>query len=757
MSNIFTELKRRNVFRVAVAYTVISWLLIQVADILTPALRLPESLISAITLILLLGFIPALLFSWAYEITPEGIKKESDVDRAHSVTGHTAKKLDIITLFSVIGLAGLIIWQQMAPQKIQSDSVTEAPVNNEPASSVPVTNPPEMVEVTAHDKTTETLNKPAKVISNKSIAVLPFTNMANDPKNEPFTLGLHDDLLTHLSKISALKVISRTSVMEYKNTTKKIKDIADELGVANILEGGVQKAGNQMRLNVQLIDANTDEHLWAEIYDRELTTENIFKIQTEVSEHIAAALKAQLTEQESKSLAKIPTNNLQAYNNYLAGQQLLEKRTGPALKEALALYERAASLDPNYTQAYVGQAIALRLLNEYSDMSVSESQKRSAPLLAKALELDPLSAMAHLANASYLDEKQEYKKAEEAYKHSISLNPNIAQAYHWYGHMLRVDLGRAQEALTMHRKAAELDPLSSVILANVGWSLRSNGHNEEALLKFEKVHQTDSKYPGSFNGLAWLNDDVGNYARAIIEQTKAVNLDKGNILNRTWLFFHYMSIGDTDSAKAVLGESKNISPSYMSLPSQESLLDMIAGEYLSAQNRIQEFVTKYPNNLSYKVYLARYSAVNNNCTLSAEVSKDINPEKFAIDYQSNSSVIYQDLILAWCLKQTEEFATYEQLITSISKIVKDAPMRLDGFFHKVGLLAVQDKPTEAAKAYAEVIDSNRTRGWYWIDHLPLYDEMRKEPVFIQAHEQLMKNLAEQRELLKQLTTTENTP
>ncbi len=734
------ELKRRNVVRVAVAYAVIGWLLLQIADILTPALLLPDWIISAITLVLILGFIPAMLFSWAYEITPEGIKKEKDVDRDNSITAHTAKKLDIVTLFAVIGLAGLIVWQQMFPSSnnvLDDNSITPQVVENNQETAEP---PAQVAPITS--------------VSDKSIAVLPFANMANDVANEPFTLGLHDDLLTHLSKISALKVISRTSVLQYKDTTLPIKQIASELGVANILEGGVQRAGNQIRLNVQLIDANTDEHLWAEIYDRELTTENIFKIQTEISQQIAAALKAQLTEQESKSIAKIPTTNLEAYDAYIAAQQLIEKRTGPALKEALALYQKATTLDPNYVDAYVGQAIAYRLLNEYSDLNPIESQALSEPVIAKALELDPLSAKAHLVNAALLDEKGNFNEAEKEYLYSISLNPNIAAAYHWYGHMLRVDLGRASEALEFHRKAAELDPLSSVILVNVGWSLRSNNFMEEALVQFEKVHQADPKFPGAVNGLAWVNDDLGNYAKAVIEQTRAVNLDQGNILNRFWLLLHYLNINDIESATSVLEESKTISPNYVNIPWQEFLLAMNNGDYLTPKRQFLNIVEGSPDRIN-RNSLAVIAGLNRDCTLSLEQWQQTSPNKFRQNYQSNAAEVFNDLSIAWCLQEVNRAEESNKLLSAIEKIIQIGPTDTQGFFQKMGYLAVSGNSSQAAQVYADIVKSKRTRGWYWVDHLPQYNDMRQEAAFIQARQQLMKDLKEQQQLLGQLTNPDS--
>ena len=275
--SLFSELKRRNVFRVGIAYLIGGWLVIQVADIVLENIGAPAWVMQVILLLLVLGFVGAVFFSWAFEVTPEGLKLESEVDRSQSITGMTGRKLDrSITVMLVVAL-GYFIWEsRVAERGAEPPTVTEEVVAAEA---------PEAVETVATDK---------------SIAVLPFDNRSSRGEDEYFTEGIHDDLLTNISKIGSMRVISRTSVMEYKDTTKNLRDIAQELGVANILEGGVQRSGNQVRINVQLIDAATDDHLWAEIYDRELTAENLFTIQSEISIAIAEALHATLSPEDQE-------------------------------------------------------------------------------------------------------------------------------------------------------------------------------------------------------------------------------------------------------------------------------------------------------------------------------------------------------------------------------------------------------------------------------------------------------------------------
>ena len=740
--SLLAELKRRNVIRVAVAYLVISWLVVQVIGVLLPMFDVSASFQRGVVLLLVVGFFPTIFISWAYELTPEGLKKEKDVDTSNSDTSQTAKKLDLITIASVVGIAALIGWQQLSrpetsakPQTGLTEPVTEA----EAPTLVPIPQEP-------------------TTVSNKSIAVLPFSNMSNKQENLPFTLGLHDDLLTHLSKISALKVISRTSVMEYQDTTKKIKQIADELGVANILEGGVQRAGNQIRLNVQLIDADTDEHLWAEIYDRELTTENIFKIQTEVATEIAAALKAQLTPEESKSIAAIPTRSLEAYDAYLAGRRLLENRSSESLEQALALFERAAVLDPDYAQAWIGQANTLRLLTEYSDLSRNEMFRRGQPLIEKALALDPRSSDANTAKAAYLDEASRYAEAEAAYLYAISLNPNNARAHHWYGHMLRSDLLRVDEAIVIHRKAAALDPLSSVIQINVAWSLRAAGQLVEARRIAERVASLDPDYPGAFNALAWISDDLGNFAQAVIEQEKAVALDSGNLLNRSWLAWHYRNMGDVATARAELDKARQIKASHSLVVEQAAILAMLAGDYPAALQGIASGLQAYPANQNLQLLFARFAMLSNDCDQAIAQWQAADPAMFSETINGNIDGIGDYIALAWCLQKSGQAAEAKRLLEQVDLIVAAEPnVVFFQRFSKTGILAAQGKPREAARAYAESVLAKKTRGWYWVDHLPYFAEMRKESVFIEAREQLMQDLAKQRALLQEWRTQDSTP
>ena len=270
----FNELKRRNVIKVALAYIIVAWLLLQVSDTLVPALHLPEWFHSGVAFLLILGFPIAMIFAWAFEMTPEGLRKVKEVDRGESITHVTGRKLD----FAIIGLLAIALAYFVWEARFSGAGATEADAETAAIS-------------TDGSPTQPVAAGPAE----NSIAVLPFANRSNLEDDLFFTEGIHDDLLTQLAKIGDLKVISRTSMMKYKDTQLSIPEIARELKVSSILEGGVQRAGQRIRINAQLIDVASDEHIWAETFDREMTIENLFDIQSEITRRIVSAVRGELT------------------------------------------------------------------------------------------------------------------------------------------------------------------------------------------------------------------------------------------------------------------------------------------------------------------------------------------------------------------------------------------------------------------------------------------------------------------------------
>lgn len=435
--NLFNELKRRNVFRVAIAYLVGAWLFTQVADVVLGVISAPDTAMRAVVAILALAFIPTVIFAWVYEMTPDGVKKASEIDADDSITYETGKKLNIATMIMVVSAVAFVVFERYLPEtgepvsEVASLAVEESPVEAEAQSAT-------------------------------SIAVLPFANRSNEADDLYFTDGIHDDLLTQLAKIHDLTVISRTSVMEYRDTQKNMKEIGAELNVGTILEGGVQKVGNRVRINAQLIEVETDRHLWAETFDRELTAENVFELQSEIARNIVRAIEGELTPEEERLLDDIPTHNFAAYEAYLRGMEIVNRANYARSEEEAArpFFEKAIELDPEYAEAHA------ELANLYGQLYWRGIDTSPAHLvnyrqtLERARALKPDSPMALRAEANYYYRvENNYHKSLELLQKALQSAPGNVDIVSDIGLTLR-RLGRWDESIQSFSRALRLDPAS---------------------------------------------------------------------------------------------------------------------------------------------------------------------------------------------------------------------------------------------------------------------------------------------------------
>lgn len=383
-----------------------------------------------------------------------------------------------------------------------------------------------------------------------SIAVLPFSNMSADPENEYFSDGLTEDILTQVSKISAIKVISRTSVMQYKNTNKKLPTIGKELGVTTILEGSVRKAGNRVRITAQLIDAITDEHIWAENYDRELS--DIFEVQSEVASKISESLKAAITPAERERIIRKPTNNLEAYELYLHGRYHWGKRTDESLRRAIECFERATQLDPQYGEAFAGLADTYTSQALFEFERATDAFPKAKVAALKAIEVQPDLAEAHASlGLVRFQHDWDWAESEKELKTAISLNPNYALGHHFYADLLK-GMGRFDEALSEIRKAQELDPLSLAINSGVGHVLYLSRKYDAAIAAYAHVLQLD---PNFVQARLWFGRPFlqkGLFGEAISELKQAVELSGGSTISLAVLAHAYASAGQTDRATEIL-------------------------------------------------------------------------------------------------------------------------------------------------------------------------------------------------------------
>ncbi len=460
LSHFLNELKRRKVTRVAVAYVVVGIAVVEGADIIGTPLGLSEGLIQSAAFLVVIGFPIALVLAWAVDITPEGIQRTESVtpEEARPKVGGwwTPGRAVLAETALVLVLAGGYFAFLRSPTPTMAEG------------RVP-------------------------------IAVLPFANLSGGVEAEAFTSGVHDDVLTQLSKIHALRVTSRTSVMEYRDTEKNVRQIGEELGVRAILEGGVQKDQNRIRINAQLIDTETDEHLWAETYDREYSIGDLFAIQSDLAEKIAEALHATLRPEEASRIAALPTQDSVAYRLYVRGRELY----GNSLSEhetAMELFRQATRLDPEFAeaQAHLASAHYHRVQDfaypvEWADTVIA--------LARKALDLDPELAIAHNALALGFTLVRRNDEAKEEYLRALELDPSYSSPLNNLG-VLASDLGKEDEAYEWYVRAIAVDPRSPFPLANAGSAATSMDMFDEAA---RWLLHTDHELP---KGLASLADEA---------------------------------------------------------------------------------------------------------------------------------------------------------------------------------------------------------------------------------------------------------
>jgi len=396
----------------------------------------------------------------------------------------------------------------------------------------------------------------AALIPSKSLAVLPFENLSRDPDNAYFADGIQDEILTRLSKIADLKVISHTSTQHYKSAPKNLPEIAKQLGVAHILEGSVQKSGDSVRVNVQLIKAANDSHLWADTFDRKLT--DIFSVESEVAKAIADTLKAKLTGAEEQLIAARPTSDLTAYELYLKGRVLWGKRGGDNIRQAIAFYEQAIVRDPNYAPAYAGLAEAYVILPIYTDASAREAYAKAKAAALKALQLDDKLAEAHNALAMVLFLYLDIAGSIPEFQRAIALNPNYATAHHWYGFNPLSTLGRFDEAIAESKRAVELDPLSPVINSDLGSNLMVARRYDEAIAQLRKTLEIDPTFSLAHGALGEALQFKGDLPGAIAEYTKAQELGADPRI-RVLLAAAKAQSGDKDAAVRMLAELEEAS------------------------------------------------------------------------------------------------------------------------------------------------------------------------------------------------------
>lgn len=517
--NFFAELKRRNVYKVAVAYAVVGWLVIQIAFTILPTFHAPEWVVQTLIVIVALGFPIALVIGWAFEMTPEGIKRTEDVSPAEKIPQWSGRKFAALIVTIAVIAAGLLVFKLVGKARWAVRS--ESDDGRRSAASLP--------------------------ISHKSIAVLPFVDMSQAKDQEYFCDGISEEILDALAKVEGLRVVARTSSFAFKGRNAEVGEIAQKLSVRHLLEGSLRRDGNRIRISAQLIDANDGFHLWSETYEREL--QGVFAVQDEITQAIVTALKMKL----AVALPVHKKPNTEAYELDLKGRYFLNKRE---VKRAIDYFQQALAKDPNDAVAYAGLAEAYPM----DSIAPREAMPKAKEAALHALAIDDALSEAHtaLAYVTFFYD-WDWPAAEREFKRAIELNPNNADAHHWYSHYLTAQ-ERTEESLSQSKRALELNPFDVLMTIHMAWHYLFARQYDQAFDQIQKAQEMDKRFWRSWFGL--VLEQQGKYAEAIVQFQKDLEASSFRSSHAKANLAHaYAVSGNREAAQKIIVELEEDSKS----------------------------------------------------------------------------------------------------------------------------------------------------------------------------------------------------
>jgi len=633
MSNkmgLVSELRRRNVFRMAVLYVVAAWLIMQVAEVLIALAKLPDWIGSTTLILLAVGFPIAVIVSWFYEITPEGITLEKDVGSGEPITHVTGRRLDFLVISLLCAAVILFAYDKWW-----------------------IGTPPE-----------------------QSIAVLPFENMSGDPEMVYFSDGFSDTLTHALAQLNGLKVTAPTSSSHFQGQDIDARAIASQLGVANVLEGSVQRFGNKLRVVAQLIEAETGFHLWSETYDRDLN--DIFAVQDQIAQEVVNSLKVTLLDNEEQRLAQRYQPTLEAYEQLILGQSQMSKPTADSLAVAEQYFKQAIELDPDYALAYVRLANTYNLQESYGGLLIEESLQLRQPLVEKALELDPLSGEAHMAMAYFRNAQQlstpaeDYIGIEEEILKSLELIPNSAQAHEWYSEQLAYD-GRFEEALAQIRLAAELDPMSPTIQTTLARSIWNAGRVEEAQTMVRRNVERTPEFPDNHILMADFQTKLGHLGEAQLWLQEA-GRGKPDAYNWHLKCVGFESLGDWLSAEACVRQLSEYHPEKLMSRVAWAVLYARRGEWDKAISEVEYLSAQLPGWPNFDRWLADLVAGQGDIERARRLMADAFPEFLEEEVDLELNVVFQvetnlfaAIVFAAILDANDETQQRDVLLLAVEK------------------------------------------------------------------------------------------
>ena len=636
----FAELKRRNVFRVGIAYLIGAWLLAQIADLLIDNIGAPDWVMKTLFVALALGFFLSLFFAWAFEMTPDGVKRESEVDRSQSITPATGHKLNRTIVVTLVLALAYIAWDKLS------------------APTQPTA--PAAVEQVAIDK---------------SIAVLPFVNMSADKDNEYFSDGLSEELLNLLAKVDGLKVAARTSSFKFKNSEADISEIGTQLNVATVLEGSVRKSGNQARITAQLIKVDDGFHLWSETYDRDL--DNIFEVQDEIAGAIVEALRLPLLGHDAQPITATSTQNFAAYDLYLLGRHNAREYSEQGFKRANDYFLGALEIDPSFAAAYSGLADGYIFLSDYGDLPQGEAQQLARAAAEKALAINPDSPEAHSSMGLLLNNLGYNREAETHFLKALQINPNYVNALLWYRNNLNSQF-RNTEAMSMANRAMNVDPLSHAVRRTLADQLIAALRFDDAMSEIQALIAANPDDPTPYELWGGLFQKKGLTQNAIPMFRNAHRLRPGDIYMAAQNTMSGLELNDEQLVAYWLNEAQGRGADGQWTRFAENLVMYAMGDFDALLQQTDQLLESQPGQTQLLLYrsavlmnMEQVDAAIDSLQLALSSSGYVSGQQLSNDLLFTAVQLANAFGLAGSTTERDELLV--QISTLLEKIRQDEP------------------------------------------------------------------------------------
>ncbi|NGX15002.1 tetratricopeptide repeat protein [Wenzhouxiangella sp. XN24] len=693
--SLFSELQRRNVIRVAITYLVAAWVLIQVMEIATDAFGAPEWVLKVFIVALVLGFVPMLIFSWVYELTPEGLKRESEVPPDASVTAHTARRLNIVVIVLLLAVVALVAVERVRPPAAERASAPEIATTQD-ASSI------------------------------DSIAVLPFEDFSPQRDQAHLAEGLADTLLHMLAQVQGLRVSARTSSFSFRGTDADIAEIGRELGVGAVLEGSVQRSGETLRIIAQLIRVADQSHLWSKTFDR--PTGDIFAVQDEIANAVVAALQPADAPASQVALASNRTS-VKAYEHFVRGDRLWQVRSREAIEQAIEEFRAAIAADPGYAPAHAGLAIAYLFSTYYGDKSMKEVRLAVEQATEQALALDPQLALAYAARGQLLANVEDLEGAEAAYRRAIELDPSDATTYAWLAGLLINDIKRWDESRSLLEKAYELDPRNLFVLGRYASNLSVFGDYNRAVEVYRRGVALDPEAPRAYANLAALHAQFGRHddaIRAHLAQIERAPASPGPYLG---IAGQFLRLDDQDAALEWFDKARALNPNseywsgfFLRREDHPRLVDEMEAMYARNPQRPQARAE-----LCYaRSIVGEYEQVVELCGPQVADVVGPNQEPLQLSALSDAMAVY------WASVQLGNEATAGRLMDEMLRLAREGETSgfADASLHEflAMLAAMRGDRTELYAQLGKAVELGYCDGRA-MDNLPWFDAYRDEAEF----------------------------